>query len=85
MQTTPQYQPTYAFQTCLCSEKQELPYKCLSDLINYWVTSSVEQRVDDTAYKRVYALYGAARRTGLTMESLRAVVAASTLPRLGYV
>ena len=70
------------------SEKQELLAKfnfalegmelCLSDFINFWVTRSVEQDVDDTAYKRVYALYDAARRTGLIMEEVYALWLASS-------
>ena len=34
---------------------------------------SAEQRVDYTAYKRVYALFDAARRTSLTMEGVYAL------------
>ena len=33
----------------------------------------MEQCIEDTAYKRVYALFDVSRRTGLTMEGLRAV------------
>ena len=52
-------------------------------LQNYWVTRSVEQRADDTAYKRVYALYDAARRTGLMMEGVYALwLAASGVSQL---
>ena len=37
-----------------------------------FLPGSAEQRVDDTAYKRVYALFDAARRTSLTMEGVYA-------------
>ena len=41
---------------------------------------SAEQRADDTAYKRFYALFDAARRTSLTMEGVYALwLAASHL------